>query len=391
MTALHRGDDNGLVGLQTALDALPRTWTGPSARATTKHGKVLAQDVLHDWSVHGRARRLCSTRATALDGPLSRRNFSTKTLHATINWANPNTYDTPGAPSNGADYVQLRNAGGRTGRRQGHRLARLQRLEDAADAVRCSGPSTRTHRSLHGNPALYSGADDDRDEAIVKPRVGRRPGRPRRSRSTHSGTRRRAGTTASPRSRPTVVRRTRASRAPTRRSQPDPDALPTAVENVPGFTGSLGAFKPETCDLSAYAGQTVLLAFRAFNDPATLGTDRAIRPGFWVDNVKVGTTSISDGSSLDGWKSFTETKPNTVAGFTVRIVSINSKRKTISVRTLRLNSSFTLRGQGVVWPYIDRNADFVGAIVFYDDPSERSTQYAPYTLTVNGVTQPGGS
>ena len=36
-------------------------------------------------------------------------------------------------------------------------------------------------------------------------------------------------------------------------------------------------------------------------------------------------------------------------------------------------------------------ADFVGAIVFYDDPSETSFQYAPYTLTVNGVVQPGGS
>jgi len=32
----------------------------------------------------------------------------------------------------------------------------------------------------------------------------------------------------------------------------------------------------------------------------------------------------------------------------------------------------------------------VVAIVAYDDPTEQAAQYAPYTLTVNGVVQPGG-
>lgn len=49
------------------------------------------------------------------------------------------------------------------------------------------------------------------------------------------------------------------------------------------------------------------------------------------------------------------------------------------------------KGKSKVEKYIDRKADFVAAIVFYDDPAETSLQYAPYTLTVNGVTQPGGS
>jgi len=31
------------------------------------------------------------------------------------------------------------------------------------------------------------------------------------------------------------------------------------------------------------------------------------------------------------------------------------------------------------------------AIVAYDDPTEQVQQYAPYTLTVNGVLQPGGT
>jgi hypothetical protein len=33
----------------------------------------------------------------------------------------------------------------------------------------------------------------------------------------------------------------------------------------------------------------------------------------------------------------------------------------------------------------------VVAVVAYDEPTEQVSQYAPYTLTVNGVVQPGGS
>ena len=35
--------------------------------------------------------------------------------------------------------------------------------------------------------------------------------------------------------------------------------------------------------------------------------------------------------------------------------------------------------------------DKVVAIVAYDEPTEQVQQYAPYTLTVNGVLQPGGT
>ena len=39
---------------------------------------------------------------------------------------------------------------------------------------------------------------------------------------------------------------------------------------------------------------------------------------------------------------------------------------------------------------IGTTADVVAAIVTYHDGTQLVTQYAPYTLTVNGVTQPGG-
>jgi hypothetical protein len=166
--------------------------------------------------------------------------------------------------------------------------------------------------------------------------------------------------------------------------------LPTAKQNVPGFTGYSGGWKPETCSLSAYAGQTVLLAFRTFNDPATLGESTAVPPGAWIDDVRVGGMLISDGSSLTGWQSVTEVHPNTVAGFTVTILSIDSAKGKITVSRLPLTGAFEVKNKANVQKYIDRNADFVGAIVFYDDPTETSTDYARYRLTVNGVTQPGG-
>ena len=106
------------------------------------------------------------------------------------------------------------------------------------------------------------------------------------------------------------------------------------------------AGRAETCSLAAYAGQTVLLAFRTFNDPATLGESAALPPGFWVDDVTVGGTLVSDGSSLTGWRSFTEVRPVPVAGFTVRIISMRTDRKkdTIKVRELPLTQH--VRAQG---------------------------------------------
>jgi hypothetical protein len=75
----------------------------------------------------------------------------------------------------------------------------------------------------------------------------------------------------------------------------------------------------------------------------------------------------------------------------VYVVSFRSAgRERITVRQVRLTGDFDLRGQGRIQRYVDRRADFVGAVVIYDDPTETSGQYAPYRLVVNGVTQPGG-
>lgn len=394
MTALHRGQANGIAGLQEALNRVSR--------------KLKAMDVLHDWSVMVAVDGLLD-KGLKLEGKKKKKDLTTPTLNATINWDTPHAYDTAGAPSNGADYVRLRNATG--GYLRGSQIKSLS----------FTGARTLPSRPVQwtvdpnppfqaANPALYSGAADDRDEAIVR-QVAVPTGAGAvlafnalwneelgwdfgfAQISTDAG----------------VTYKSLTCTDTT--TETNPDALPTAKENVPGFTGYSGAWKPQTCSLSTYAGTTVLLAFRAFNDPAFLGESAAIPPGFWVDDVTVGGTVVSNGTTLDGWRSFTQVRPVPVAGFTVHLVSVNSRSGKITVVRLPLTSNFTLadrkdgdkdkdnddeddndkdrRGDDVD-NFVDERAEFVAAIIFYDDPTETSTQYAPYRLTVNGVVQPGG-
>lgn len=80
----------------------------------------------------------------------------------------------------------------------------------------------------------------------------------------------------------------------------DPSAHPTVVANLPGLTGSSIDWVNMSFDLSAYAGQDILVAFRYVTDWATTYA------GWYVDNVYVDDTLISDGSSTDGFISINE-------------------------------------------------------------------------------------
>jgi hypothetical protein len=59
----------------------------------------------------------------------------------------------------------------------------------------------------------------------------------------------------------------------------------------------------------------------------------------------------------------------------------------VTVRRLPLTSDFSTSS---VENFIDKQANFVAAIVIYDESTEGQPDYAPYRLTVNGVVQPGG-
>jgi Immune inhibitor A-like, MAM domain len=371
MTRLHREDAIGLAGLDVVLDQ-----AGASRNS---------DDIIHNWAAMVAIDGLLD-QGRALEGG-GKRRYSTPTLHATIDWDNPHAYDTPGAPPNGSDYVRLRDSAGNP-----------VGVKDIG-SLHFNGASTHIPRPVEwtvdanppgqvGDPALYSGTDDNRDESIV------------RSVAVPSG----VGASLTFNARwnleedaggpwdfgyvqvSTDGGETYHSLTCTdTRMDHNSGAIPAVVANLPGFSGDSAGWKAETCSLSTYAGQTVLLGFRAINDPGTQGTDPAIPAGFWVDDVAVGGTSISDGSSLTGWQSPTQIHPIAVNGFTVQLVAWKTTVKgPIAITRLRLNGNFdaTVTGQQLQKVLGGVRADFVGAIVTYDEPTESITDYAPYTLTV---------
>ncbi|GIE87016.1 immune inhibitor A domain-containing protein [Actinoplanes regularis] len=135
----------------------------------------------------------------------------------------------------------------------------------------------------------------------------------------------------------------------------------------PGLTGQAADVK-ESYDLKAYAGKKVLLGFRYVSDAA-------VNQGGWhVRDVSIGANKIVS-DSLEGWKSPTEWYPVAVHGWHVSLVGLGKRRAAI----VPIERAAELNG----YPK-------VVAIVAQDDPTGTVKQYARYTLTVNGVVQPGG-
>lgn len=86
----------------------------------------------------------------------------------------------------------------------------------------------------------------------------------------------------------------------------DPDGHPDIAANLPGLTGWSCYYAADPCwinleyDLSAYDGQDILIAFRYMTDWAFT------YEGWFIDNVMVDGTLISDGSSADDFMSYAE-------------------------------------------------------------------------------------
>jgi immune inhibitor A len=75
------------------------------------------------------------------------------------------------------------------------------------------------------------------------------------------------------------------------------EGLPKIKANMPGFTGDSGGWKTETFDLSAYAGQKVLLGFRYMTDWATN------EAGWYLSDLKLDGETIDPMTSADGFMS----------------------------------------------------------------------------------------
>jgi hypothetical protein len=149
----------------------------------------------------------------------------------------------------------------------------------------------------------------------------------------------------------------------------------------PALNGDAAGFETQTFDLSPYAGQNILIGFRYVSDGG-------VNDGGWyVDDVKVGDTLVSDGSSTAVFQSPTQVNPIEVANWNVRLVGLDAAGHRAVIRQYDGATSLNLNLHQLK-PF--QGYPTVIAIVGYDDPTEQVQQYASYTLTANGTTQPGG-
>jgi hypothetical protein len=364
LTALHRHAGNGLAGLQAVLDR-----RAPGARA---------QDILHDWMVSTAVDGAVDAGATLVGG--RKRAYTARSLNSTVNWDSPYTYRRPGAPANGADYLRLRH-------KQGDPVAGAEIRSLTFDGAQKLDPDplrwTVQSNARRHNPALFSGSADNLDRSLVR-RVTVPANAPTLTFDAKWKTEARwdfgfvqvstdGGKTY------------RSLPATNTTNRHESGADPRIVGHLPGFTDASGGFKAQRVDLRPYAGQTILLAFRYMSDAGTNGA------GFWVDNIRVGRTLVSDGRSVAGFSSADQISPRAVSGWTLQLVGLTKDGKRAQVAKVALTSDFTRSLSGrQVRRMVGPASDTVAAIVTQDDPTETIDKQARYTLTVNGVVQPGG-
>ncbi|WP_183061991.1 choice-of-anchor J domain-containing protein [Motilibacter peucedani] len=365
MSALHKDPLNGLASITDTLKKF--------------HKGADATDVLHQWAVMVALDKALSGSSSAY-GSLKRR-YTTPSLDAAVSWESPYAYNTPGAPANGSDYVRLRDASGAwlpASAVKDITFSGARMLE----AVPVQWTVDTAAEGHEGDAALYSGHDDSQDRAII-----RSVDVPADNATLSFDTRwsMEDGYDFAVVQVSTDGGKTFTSLSNADTTSEQTDTTPVIQANLPGFNGDSGGWRSESFDLSAYAGKSVLLSFRYLTDS---GTNYA---GWWVDNVKVGGTLVSDGSSLAGWQTPTQISPVPVHGFTVQVVGYSSTGDKVDVVAMKLKNGFTgtLRG-GKIRALFGRTVDTIAAIVTYDEPTETVTQQARYSLTVNGVLQPGG-
>ena len=174
----------------------------------------------------------------------------------------------------------------------------------------------------------------------------------------------------------------------------DPGAIASIQANVPGYTGNIGgAAAPVvgTCDLSAYTGDTVLLAFRFISDPSVE------QSGWFVKDIMLDGAPVGTPGSLDGWNNQKFYDPAAL-DFELQLIGLNG---TVSA----YGDVTAATGVVVVRPEVDANNDAtltaeqlaqlagsaqVVAIITGLPEAEDNGLYQPYSLLVNGVERADG-
>ena len=350
LTGLHLDEPNGLKSLGGLLGAAAKPLDVIISWAT-----MVAVDASLDagWNLVG------GTPA----------EFSTPTLHADIRWDNDQAYEGPGVPPNGSDYVRLRDEAGSY-----VTVGEVESIDfDGATELRALPVAWKVDKSppAGANKALYSGRGDNLDRAIVRRvRVGRGNLEFDAAWATEEGY-------------DYAYVQVSDDGGETYRSVRCTSSIDAPLG--PGYEGSSHGFTHERCNLSRYSGERVILAFRYV-------TDGSVQfDGFWVDDVVLDGRLISNGNSLQGWQSPTQLNPVDVKRWHVRLVVLDETNTEVRIASLALDDQFDASLSGAeLDALIGTTGGTIAAIVTFLDRSETVLQTAPYTLTVNGVVQPGG-
>jgi Immune inhibitor A peptidase M6 len=354
ISALHRdGKHQGLDGVQAQLDVF-----APGQKV---------RKVVHDFQTMNLLDRYVSRSGGTVLG-YDRARVTTKSLNATVNLLNPTSYAKPGAAPNGADYVGLRGDGAS--------------FLHGSDLKSASFKGARTLPPLplkwtvvndapgrEGNKTLWSGNESNLDSTVVT------------SVAVPSGSPQLTYTERHLAEEGYDYAYTIVSTDGGRTYKPLANANTVDGPLGPALNGDSDTYQTQTFDLTPYAGKTVLLGLRYVSDGG-------VNDGGWyVDDVKVGTKTISSGESLANAKSPTQVRPTEVANWNVRLIGLDTANGRAQYEEFDGIFEGTLPQA-----QIDKLKGFplVVAIVAYDEPTEQVQQYAPYTLTVNGIVQPGG-
>ncbi len=379
LSELHR--DNARRGLSSLRNVLSRLESQPKV-----------PQLLRDYQLMNLLDRLLEQRGMRLSG-VNRKLVTTPSLRAAVNLLNPAAMSAVGAASNGADYVALRGLG--VGPLDGAQLKSLSfagdrslpplpvqwTVQNSYPLPTVSLPPVPNVPSLPtiaapplpstplDNPVLFSGNTPDTDASIVFP--AKVPA-------------------ANPLLTFTTVYNLEQdydfayvliSTDGGKTYSTLENAFTTKSEFGYGFTGSVPVPTPQVFDLSEYAGKDVLLGFRFKSDPL-------INMGGWaVDDIAVGGQLISDGSSTDLFRTMTQISPIPVKDWSLQIVGIDEVGRRIQVFRFAGTYSVTLTPAQLK---ALRRYPLLVAVVGWDDPTEKATLEAPYTLRVNGIGQAGG-
>ncbi len=355
ISRLHNdGDLQGLASLDAALEA---------EGASNMYG------VLHDHQTMVLIDKIVgdTTKGEVVGVPKSR--VTTPSLRSTVNLDNPDANDDPGAAPNGADYVPLQGAGGELLRGSDLRSLSFTGAQ-SLPPIPLAWTIVPNDPDRSGNPVLWSGNGNNIDATAVT-------------------------SVSVPTADPTLrflakygaelgfdygYVQVSTDGGATYTTIAGDKTVPAPLG--PGLNGTTTGFEPHSYDLSAYAGQSILVGFRYVSDGSVN------EGGLLVDDITVGGTAVSDGSSLAPFQSPSQIHPTQVHNWNLRLVGIKEGRAP-RVRQVEFDGQDSVQLSRV---QLERFGQFgkVVAIVAYDEPTEQVQQYAPYSLTVNAVVQPGG-